>query len=192
MNTIICMPEELYLMIPDGQRDITSSGNARFSHDSTVNIRWHHYKDKQHQQPASNSMYRIWYNQWSPFHAFLGYTSHGYFTQPYRLTTSSRLSEGRNPWTLSFFRSLHLSARFSSSSTGCRSRFARAKVLQCCKFGITQPVQIILIGVCTILVDWMLLRFGCAVPTVSPAVHLQPILWIWPGSERLRVLSPPC
>ena len=177
MNTIICMPEELYLMIPDGQRDITSSGNARFSHDSTVNIWWHHYKDKQRQQPSSNSMYRIWYNQSSPFHAFLGYTSHGYFTQPYRLTTFSRLSEGRNPWTLSFFRSLHLSALFSSSSTGCRSRFARAKVLQCCKFGITQPVQIILIGVCTILVDWMLLRFGCAVPTVSPAVHLQPILW---------------
>lgn len=83
--------------------------------------------------------------------------------KPYRLTTSSRLSEGRNPWTLSFFHSLHLSVRFSSSSTGCRSRFTRAKVLQCCKFGITLPVQIILIGVCTILVDWMLLRFDCAV-----------------------------
>jgi hypothetical protein len=56
-------------------------------------------------------------------------------TQPGRLTTSSRPSEGRNPWTPSFFRSLRRSAHSSSSSTGCLSSIRQStKVLQCCTF----------------------------------------------------------
>jgi hypothetical protein len=66
------------------------------------------------QANRSASSYDIWASRFFP-------------PQPVRLITSWRQSRERNRWTPSSSRWSRLSARFSCSSTGCRSRFRQIK-----------------------------------------------------------------